>query len=347
MLRNSTLRRAALPALLLISALIVASCGPAAPGGPGPAERPPTTRPPTSAPPVGAGVSAINVPGGFGAQKGFWQVFFTAPTGSSDESTYTAGIDTQLAAAIDGATGTIDVAAYELNNERITEALLDAHARGVTVRVVTDDEAGVEDEEATISQLSAAGIPVVDDDRSALMHNKFVIIDSTVVWTGSWNFTINGTYRNNNNAIALRSSRAVASFQTEFDEMFTDGEFGPRSSADTPNPSFTQDGTPIRVVFAPEDEVTAVLAEVIGGATSSIRFMAFSFTLDDLRDLIIQRAAAGVEVEGIFDRLGSRRDFSEMIPFVCAGLSMREDGNPFILHHKVFIIDDDTVLTGS
>ena len=26
---------------------------------------------------------------------------------------------------------------------------------------------------------------------------------------------------------------------------------------------------------------------------------------------------------------------------------MRQDGNPYILHHKVFIVDDVTVITGS
>ena len=31
----------------------------------------------------------------------------------------------------------------------------------------------------------------------------------------------------------------------------------------------------------------------------------------------------------------------------CAGAKVRQDGNRYILHHKVIIIDEDTVITGS
>ena len=114
----------------------------------------------------------------------------------------------------------LDVAAYEFNSPALTQAILDAKARGVLVRIVTDDDAGLEDEDTTLTQFEAAGIPVTTDERSALMHNKFMILDSAVVWTGSWNYTINDTYRNNNNALALRSQTAVQNYQTEFNEMF-------------------------------------------------------------------------------------------------------------------------------
>lgn len=295
----------------------------------------------------GEAVVELVVPQGFGAEHSFWQVFFTQPSGSSDEATYTGGIDTQLAAAIGGARSTLDIAAYEFNNEILTEAVIEAHERGVRVRVVTDDEAGIEDDETTLSRLIAAGIPVVDDDRTDLMHNKFVIIDGSVVWTGSWNLTINGTYRNNNNVIRLRSRRAVENFQAEFDEMFIDRQFGPTSPANTPNPTFTQDGVPIGIYFAPEDDVTTAMIDALRSADSHIRIMTFSFTLDDVRDVILAEAASGVQVEGIFDSLQATRPFSELIPLHCAGLPMRTDGGRFILHHKVFIIDDDTVVTGS
>jgi phosphatidylserine/phosphatidylglycerophosphate/cardiolipin synthase-like enzyme len=74
--------------------------------------------------------------------------------------------------------------------------------------------------------------------------------------------------------------------------------------------------------------------------------MAFSFTVDEIRDAILARASSGVTVQGIFENVGSETRFSELTPLFCAGLPMRQDGNPFIMHHKVFIIDD-TVLTGS
>ena len=64
------------------------------------------------------------------------------------------------------------------------------------------------------------------------MHNKFMILDGKTVWTGSWNYTINGSYRNNNNVLVLDGAGAVTAYQAEFDEMFERAEFGTRSSDD-------------------------------------------------------------------------------------------------------------------
>jgi phosphatidylserine/phosphatidylglycerophosphate/cardiolipin synthase-like enzyme len=292
-------------------------------------------------------VATFNLPQGFGAQKGFWQVYFTAPTGSRDPNIYTGGIDTMLASAIGAAQRSVDIAAYEFNLPTLTQAVLDAKRRGITVRVVTDNQDGLGDDETTLHQLVSAGIPVVTDDRSALMHNKFVIIDGLNVWTGSWNYTINDTYRNNNNTLVIRSRQAVANYQAEFEEMFAQRRFGPSSPSTTPNAQFAQDGIPIGVYFAPEDNVIAAIDNTLSQAQRSIRFMTFSFTVGEMRDILLARAGAGVNVQGIFERTGSETEFSELTPLYCAGLQVRQDGNPFVLHHKVFIIDDVTVITGS
>jgi phosphatidylserine/phosphatidylglycerophosphate/cardiolipin synthase-like enzyme len=303
-----------------------------------------TLAPVTSAP---GQVSIINVGQGFGASKGFWQVYFTAPTGNSNPATYIGGIDGQLAAAINGVQRTLDIAAFEWNLQSLTDAVLAAHRRGVQVRMVVDDEHTIRDAQSTIKQLIDAGVPVVGDERSALMHNKFMILDSTVVWTGSWNYSINDTYRNNNNAVALRSQKVVQDYQTEFNEMYVDKEFGPTSSENTPNISFVQNGIPIQVYYASEDPVLTALIATVTRANKSIRFMNFSFTDFDVAKAIIDRAQAGVTAQGIFETTGSQTEASELRTLFCAGIAARQDGNKYILHHKVFIIDDTTVVTGS
>ncbi len=303
-----------------------------------------TLVPVTSAP---GSVTIIPVQQGFGAQKGFWQVYFDAPTGSRDPKTYVGGIDTVLVTAINNVQRTLDIAAFQWNLPSVTNAVLAAKQRGVVVRFVADDDNNLNDPDSTINQLIAAGIPVVSDNRSGLMHNKFMIMDSTTVWTGSWNYTINGTYRNNNNALVLRSQKVVEDYQTEFNEMFVDKKFGITSPSNTPNVSFTQDGTPVQVYFASEDPVLPALINTLNGAHSTIRFMNFSFTEDSVGQAILNRASAGVTIQGIFETTGSETQFSELTPLFCAGLQVRQDGNPFILHHKVFIIDDTTVVAGS
>lgn len=301
-------------------------------------------------------------------------VVFSQPTGSRDSTTYINGADEVLAAAIMEAEQTIDIAAFELNSVAIANALLDRHQNGVVVRIVTDDDHGLDvsmyeeylatddegeredllldmeqdPDDTLLDELLVAGIPIVDDDRSALMHNKFVIIDGAVVWMGSMNLTVNGSYRNNNNFNRIQSRRVVEDYQIEFNEMFEDGLFGPRSPANTPNPLVTVNGVPVEVYFAPEDGViTQVIAEV-EAAQNDIKFMAFSYTENTLGEAMIAHALANdITIEGVFETVGSLTEWSEMTKLFCAGFDVRQDGNPFILHHKVMIIDDETVIMGS
>ncbi|MBI1282463.1 MAG: DUF1669 domain-containing protein [Anaerolineaceae bacterium] len=309
----------------------------------------PTQIPTVFLPPTNTSVPVGHTPlqQGYGAQKGFWQVFFTAPTGSSNRANYVGGIDVQIADAINQVQRTLDIAAFEFNNPVITAAVLAAKQRGVVVRMVVDNVHGLQSNDTTLGQLSVVGIPIVDDDRQALMHNKFMIMDSTTVWTGSYNYTINDTYRNNNNMLSFRSQKLVQDFQNEFNKMFEQKKFGASKPSNTPFVTFNQDGTPIQVLFAPEDRVVAALAVALSGATQSIRFMAFSFTLDDIAGVMQLKAQQGVVITGIFETTGSETKYSELTPLFCSGLAVRQDGNPYVLHHKVFIIDDKTVVAGS
>ena len=291
-------------------------------------------------------IQLINFEQGSGAQSGFWQVYFTQPINTRDRSQYRNGIDTAVAQAIDGVRNTLDIVAFELNNEAITAAIIRAHQRGVTVRIVTDNEHGLEDDDTTLVDLELEGIPIVDDGRSALMHDKFMIMDGLIVWMGSTNYTVNDIYRNNNNMLVLRSRRAVEIYQAEFNEMFERGQFGPRSDVSNTG-SFTQDGTPIEIYFASENDVIGEILQEINAAQSSIRFMAFSFTLDNMGDALLTRANAGVDVQGVFETTGSETQFSEMRLLHCAGVPVRQDGNNGVMHHKVVIIDGQVAVIGS
>jgi phosphatidylserine/phosphatidylglycerophosphate/cardiolipin synthase-like enzyme len=178
------------------------------------------------------------------------------------------------------------------------------------------------------------------------MHNKYLIFDDQIVWTGSTNLTVNGSFRNNNNVLVVHSPEVATIFKREFDEMWA-GEFGARAPSTIEAQSTTIQGTPIQIFFSAEDHPVSAIVPIIESAEESIRFMAFSFTHDDLGGAILDRAADGVEVQGIFETRGSQTEFSELGNLYCAGLAVRQDGNPGILHHKVIIVDGRVVITGS
>jgi len=281
---------------------------------------------------------------------GWWQVYFTDPATINDPENLAGSIPEKLISLIDSAQQSIHIASFEFNLTPVAEALIAAHERGVEVRWVTDDEHGLEsdeeDDHGQFEMLEDAGIEVKDDQRSALMHNKFWIFDGHTVWTGSTNITKNGGFRNNNNVMVVQSTRVAEIYEREFQEMW-DGEFGPRSSSTVVQQFATVNGTPIQVLFAAEDEVMSLLVPMVIAAQNSIRFMAFSFTHNDLGAAVLAKANTGVDVMGIFEKRGSETEYSELPALYCAGVPVRQDGNKGTFHHKVFIIDEQMVVTGS
>jgi phosphatidylserine/phosphatidylglycerophosphate/cardiolipin synthase-like enzyme len=275
----------------------------------------------------------------------WYQLYFTTPTYPDEPATRSETIMQGLIGVINKAQRSLDIAIYELDLDEIGDALLAARERGVAVRLVTDSDSLEEDE--TLIRLEEADLPIVPDERSPIMHNKFVVVDGQAVWTGSWNFTANDTYRNNNNGIYIQSPQLAQNYATEFEEMFSQESFGPTSLSQTPNPRLQLGNTLIETCFAPEDGCANQLIGLIHQAQQNIRFMAFSFTHEGIGQAVIDRAESGVTVQGVFETRGSDTEHSEFSQMKQQKLDVWQDGNPYTLHHKVFIIDDKLVVLGS
>ena len=272
------------------------------------------------------------------------QVFFTDP--SSPESTrIRGGPDEPLAAAIDDARLSVDVAIYNLDLYGIRDALIAAHERGVQVRMVIEQDYAANE---AFQKLQAAGIPIVADKASDYMHDKFLVIDRYEVWTGSMNYTVGDVYGDRNNLVAIKSTRLAQNYETEFNEMFLERRFGPSSPADTPYPNLDLNGILVETYFSPEDGTLAHLLALVNEAKESVYFLAYSFTSDELSDALIAAAARGVDVRGVFDtgQVASNTG-GEYERLRAAGINVRLDGEGGSLHDKVLIIDSRIVVTGS
>lgn len=300
------------------------------------ATAPPRTAPPAAAepprpvPPESAPVTAAKAP---------VELFFTRGDRPPDQ---------ELAAFIRSAQHTVDVAAFELHSEVISEAILEAHRAGKQVRVVIDSDYA---DKPDVQHLKAAGVPFVEDNRSGLMHNKFVVVDrgrpQAAVWTGSMNLTDNCVYRNDNNALILRSPQLAENFGVEFEEMFVDKAFGITSPRFVPHPSVTVGHSKIETYFAAEGQVAGRVTEALNTAQKSIHFMTFSFTHNEMGNVVADKIAQGVTVQGVFDNTQAGSRYSQYHHLKELGADVVRDGNPRAMHHKVFIIDEKTVITGS
>ena len=280
----------------------------------------------------------------------WWEVYFADWENMDDPEVIEGSIAEVIIEKIDAAEESIHIASFEFDLDPVAEALIRAHERGVDIRWVTDDEHGLEaDEEPGHGQfemLEEAGIEIRDDGRGALMHNKFWIFDGKTVWTGSTNITKNGIFDQDNNVIVIHSPALAAIYEREFNEMW-DGEFGPRSPSTVEQQSVVVNGSTIQVLFAAEDEAMDYILPYLADAKSSIHFMAFSFTYDNMEDVITDRYENGIDVMGVFEKTGSSTEYSELGDMYCSGMKVRRDGNGGFLHHKVVIVDERIVITGS
>lgn len=136
-------------------------------------------------------------------------------------------------------------------------------------------------------------------------------------------------------------------YKREFDEMWTEDEFGISSTSTVDEQRVSVGETVIQVLFAAEDDVATRLTSLIEEAESHIRFMAFSFTQDEMGQALLERAKAGVDIRGIFETRGSETQYSELPSLYCADVPVRQDGNARTFHHKVMVIDEKTLVTGS
>ena len=281
-----------------------------------------------------------------GPKADWYEIYFTDPTCPPEEER-TGGLDELIAADILQAKTQVDIAAYDLDAEPIVNALIELEKGSIPVRIVTDED---NSELSSINRLRRNGISVVEDKRRGLMHNKFIIIDGHILYTGSMNFTTNGVYCNNNNLVRIDSSRLAQNYIAEMDEMYSERLFGPDSPENTPREQLTIGGIEIENYFSPEHKVAPIIADAISQAQEEILFMAFSFTEEEIGEAMLARADEGVTVRGVFETVGSSSEYSYYPPMFASNLpniEVWQDGNPKVMHHKVIIIDRETVILGS
>jgi phosphatidylserine/phosphatidylglycerophosphate/cardiolipin synthase-like enzyme len=119
---------------------------------------------------------------------------------------------------------TVFVQAYSFSSQKIANALIDAKndpARRVDVQVIMDKEqAGEAYSRAPL--LSSGGIPVFLDaahqPNKGIQHNKVLIIDESVVVTGSFNFSEAAESKNAENLLIVSDPTLAAKYRWDWDK---------------------------------------------------------------------------------------------------------------------------------
>ena len=253
-------------------------------------------------------------------------------------------ISAALCAFLRSAVRSIDVCAFDIGLEAVADTLIEAKKNHIQVRVVTDTDYLKRN---ALGRISQAGIPVVSDRKKSLMHNKFIVVDSRYVWTGSYNLTDNGTWKNDNNAIVFESPEVAAGYLARFNQYWNECFSNDGKRTGLPQQVFIG-RMPVYYAFSPTDKIRDVLLDELDRAESTVDVMAFSFTGAELAAKLRDLCKRGVKVRCLFDRgqaknKASRDEYLQKIG-AKVYISPNRSGK---MHHKVFIIDGKTVVTGS
>lgn len=256
-------------------------------------------------------------------------VMFLRDTRHGGDATQPGDVARRLAAFADAALHTLDVAIYDFRLSAdlaavVVGALLQATARGVTVRIAYDAGKPAEADQAVFTALAADPAPVgtaawVRDHFSGtavqtraitapsgqLMHSKYVVRDSghrgAAVWTGSANWTDDAWNYQENNLLTITSAPLATGYQSDFDQLWAAGEIQRTGAGDAGS---TRAGT-IRIDwdFAPAGGagIDAYLVKQVQVARTRIVLASMVITSHPLLAALATAIERGTPVSGVYD----------------------------------------------
>lgn len=125
---------------------------------------------------------------------------------------------------IDGAKKSIRVAAYSFTSAPIAKALLTAHKKGIDVKIVLDKSQRTA-KYTSYTFLKNQGVPVRINNKYAIMHNKFMIIDGDTVEIGSFNYTKAAEEKNAENVFVINNAGKVAiDYAAQWQKLWNEAE---------------------------------------------------------------------------------------------------------------------------
>jgi len=125
------------------------------------------------------------------------------------------GCQEAVVSEIGSAHDNLDIAMYDFTLRPVAQAVLEAKARGVKVRIVFDS-AQIKEEYSKSRYLIKKGVDVRFKLGPGIMHNKFAIIDDQVVLTGSFNWTVSAEKKNSENLLVIKDKELAQKYEKQF-----------------------------------------------------------------------------------------------------------------------------------
>ena len=113
----------------------------------------------------------------------------------------------------------IDVPVFFLTHKKLAGDLIQAHQRGVKVRIIIDATAA-KNGYSKHELLRAAGIPVKVENWGGKMHMKVAVIDGKHLVAGSMNWTTAGERNNDENTVVIHDTLLAGKVHSFFNDIW-------------------------------------------------------------------------------------------------------------------------------
>lgn len=124
-----------------------------------------------------------------------------------------------IVSCIRNAKHSIKICVFTISENVISEEIIAAKKRGVSVSVITDNDK-INDKGSDIRWLADEGIRIRIDEASSHMHHKFCIIDKKILLTGSYNWTKSAADRNQENLLVTEDPKMVKAYLNEYQKLW-------------------------------------------------------------------------------------------------------------------------------
>ena len=126
-------------------------------------------------------------------------------------------ITNEIIPLINNANKTIDISIFFLTHKQLNDALINAHKRGVKIRII-NDATNASNRFSIHKSLRSEGIQVKTENFAGKNHSKIVIIDNEISVIGSLNLTSSGEKSNDENVLVIKNKDIAQDMTKSFNK---------------------------------------------------------------------------------------------------------------------------------
>lgn len=124
----------------------------------------------------------------------------------------------QIIELMKSAKNSLDIDTYALTSPKVIDEIINAHERGVKIRIIMEKNVLDDQNYKAYSKLKDVGIEVVyKNKKGRLNHIKIIIVDGRMVIVGSHNLTESALFKNREASVVLEDLISVESFEEIFE----------------------------------------------------------------------------------------------------------------------------------